>query len=344
MSGKNEGSIRKLQFTGKSSYSLNVPKEWVEALGLKAQDPLLVMEEGYSLKVIPLKARGSGGHEIDLVTDGSRLDRDVRKAISAYLAGCEVIRVLPIGGRLGLDFKNKFKENITSRLIGFEVTEDSLKELTFQALVASPQLDIFAVVRRMYMISSNMLQESVSSFLRGDSEEAGSVLKADDDVDRFHFYAVRTLNQAVDNPTLLKEISLNYRSEALMTKTILKSVERVADHSVSIAVLGGVAGRVSIDDESLITERLVKAQKAYEAAVSSFLKLDESAAEDVLDECAELKREDSRQEPTEGRWTGLVLEHLRRVSDYSADISEAVVDMMVARRMRKEATVRTSKE
>lgn len=339
MNKNEEGSIRKLQFTGKSSYSLNVPKDWVEAAGLKAQDPLLVTEEGPSLKVTPLKSRNLTGHEIDLMTDGSRLDRDVRKAISAYLAGCEVIRVLPKGGRLGLEFKNRFKENVSSRMIGFEVTEDSLKELTFQALVASPQIDMFAIVRRMYMISSNMLQESVSSLVRGDVEEAGSVLKADDDVDRFHFYAIRTLNQAVDNPVLLKDISLMYRSEAVMAKTILKSIERVADHSVSMATLTTVTGRISSRDEDIIRNRLEKAQKLYEGAVSSFLNLNEGAAEDVLDEYASLRQEEASVLIPEGRWTGLVLEHLRRVSDYSADISEAVIDMMVARKMRKEAVV-----
>lgn len=332
---KNQGSIRKIQFTGRSSFSLNLPKSWVEEVGLKPQDSVVVNEEGSSLIITPLRTSEIGGHQIDLFVDSTNLEKGIRKVISAYLAGCEIIRIIPVEGRLGLDYKDGLKDAVTKRTIGFEVTEDSLKELTFQALVARPQIDVFAIVRRMFIIASNMLNDSVASLLNNDIEEAASVIKADDDVDRFHFYAIRTLNQAVENPMLLKDTGLKYRSEAVTAKTILKSIERIADHAVSIASLTGKVSDISDENSEFLRKESSTVSKLFEESISSFLKLDMTSAESILDEYKKSDEERLKEKIRLGPMAGLILEHLHRVADYSSDICEAVIDILVAREMKR---------
>ncbi len=330
-----EGSIRKLQYTGKSSYSVNLPKSWVESLGLKPQDSLVVEEEGSSLRITPLKQSAPLAHQVDFIVSGESTGTIVRRVISAYLAGCETIRILPSSGRLNASFKDELKSKISARMIGFEVIEDSLKELTFQALVTRPQVDIFTLVRRMYFISYNMLQEAVSSIIQKDKEEASSVIKVDDDMDRFHFYGVRTLNQAVDNPSLLKDTGLNYRSEAVMMKTIVKSIERIADHAVAIASLVFSDASISADEADFIKNETAQVSKMYEDSVTSFFKIDGNKAEEALVEHEEAKKRRSQYSRDSKSSFGLVLEHVRRVSDYSADICETVIDLSIARAMRR---------
>jgi phosphate uptake regulator len=330
-----EGSVRKIQFTGKSSFSLNVPKDWVKRVGLRAQDSVVVMEEGNSLVVTPLSRLEARGPQIDLFVDTPDPERGVRRVISAYLTGCEIIRILPRDGRLAVDYKESLKDAVGRRTIGFEVIEDSLKELTFQALVTRPQVDIFAIVRRMYIISSNMLSDGLASLLQGDREEASSVVKADDDVDRFNFYASRALNQAVENHSLLRETGLQYRSEAVTAKTILKSIERVADHAVSIASLTGKVSQIGGVDAERLRDELSTVSRIYEQSVSSFLNMNAIEAEQLLDQHGQLKEGRLRMRNEFGGSAGLVMEHLQRVSDYSADICEAVVDIAVAREMRR---------
>jgi phosphate uptake regulator len=332
---KKEGAIRKIQFTGRSSFSLNLPKSWVEEVGLKPQDSVVVSEEGNSLLITPLRSTDVGGHQVDLLVDSVNVEKGVRKVISAYLAGCEIIRIIPSEGRLGLDYKDSLKMAISRRTIGFEVTEDSLKELTFQALVARPQVDIFATVRRMFIISSNMLNDAVASLLHNDTEEAISVIRADDDVDRFNFFAIRTLNQAVENPTLLRDTGLRYRSEAVMAKTILKSIERIADHAVSIASLAGKIPQLGEREAEKIRKESSEVSKVYEDSISSFLKLDMGAAENLLEEYKGSDEERLLSKIELGPSAGLILEHLHRVADYSSDICEAVIDIVVAREMKR---------
>jgi hypothetical protein len=53
--GKNE-ETRKIQFTGKSSYIVSLPKEWVIDMGLKQGDQVAVVRQGVSnLQIVPLK-------------------------------------------------------------------------------------------------------------------------------------------------------------------------------------------------------------------------------------------------------------------------------------------------
>jgi len=47
------GETRKIQFTGKSTYIVSLPKKWVNSLGLKAGSPILITQQDSSLILTP---------------------------------------------------------------------------------------------------------------------------------------------------------------------------------------------------------------------------------------------------------------------------------------------------
>ena len=50
------GDTRKIQFTGKSSYIISLPKQWVVDLGLKQGDQIRIVRKGSStLELYPPK-------------------------------------------------------------------------------------------------------------------------------------------------------------------------------------------------------------------------------------------------------------------------------------------------
>lgn len=52
----NNEEMRKIQFTGKSSYIVSLPKEWVMDLGLKQGDQVTIVRQGTStLQITPSK-------------------------------------------------------------------------------------------------------------------------------------------------------------------------------------------------------------------------------------------------------------------------------------------------
>ena len=51
-----QGETRKIQFTGKSSYIVSLPKQWINELGLKQGDQIRMVRKGSStLGTIPAK-------------------------------------------------------------------------------------------------------------------------------------------------------------------------------------------------------------------------------------------------------------------------------------------------
>ena len=82
-----EEETRKIQFTGKSTYIVSLPKKWVGDLGLKKGDQILVQRKGTSsLQIVPYNTRTKRESEIaTLEIDPEEQPSSVeRKLIALY--------------------------------------------------------------------------------------------------------------------------------------------------------------------------------------------------------------------------------------------------------------------
>ena len=87
---------RKLQITGGSTYVLSLPKRWVTQSGLEKGSPLLVrQEEDGSLAVLPPELGKLEKTEEALirVSPEDSSDAIIRKAVSVYLLGYNIVRI-----------------------------------------------------------------------------------------------------------------------------------------------------------------------------------------------------------------------------------------------------------
>ena len=87
---------RRIQFTGKSSYIVSLPKQWVMELGLKQGDQITITREGKSsLKMLPSKEHAKSSQIEEAILEIARDDDNatiVRKLISLYFLGYKTIR------------------------------------------------------------------------------------------------------------------------------------------------------------------------------------------------------------------------------------------------------------
>ena len=91
--GSKNSEVRKIQFTGRSTYILSLPKKWLTEMHLKAGDPVVIIREANnSLSILPEPRRGrtsaSGGYSDEVTAivlqneDSASLKR---KVVSIYL-------------------------------------------------------------------------------------------------------------------------------------------------------------------------------------------------------------------------------------------------------------------
>ena len=351
-SGKAPDEVRKLQFSGKSSYVLALPKKWVEEMSLGAGDQVVVKRQGdTSLVITPKSVRitGSKTEVLIEITQDEKPYSIARRLISVYLLGYNAIRVNGKDGALSTAQRAAVKETMRRHLIGTETIADSAQGVTLQVLLSYPELDVKTVMKRMFLIAASMHRDAMNALKNLDKDAAAGIIKTDDEVDRFSLYAIRQLNIAVQNEFVLKEIGLDTRRDCLDYRLIVKSVERVADHATKIAE--GIESLELPLNTSLVTmvsEMSDFAVDLFEEAGLALFKGDYHAADKVVEDArraADMQKQllnalEKVKSPGSSPVWPLIIEDVRRTADYSADVAEIVINMVTERAVTKEETVK----
>jgi len=116
---------RKIQFTGKSTYIISLPKKWITDLGLKQGDQVSVGRKGISsLHVTPYNTRkkdqtDTATIEIEPKEETSTV---VRKLVSLYFLHFKTISIKPRVGRIMQSQRIGIRNDVKKILMGAEIT------------------------------------------------------------------------------------------------------------------------------------------------------------------------------------------------------------------------------
>jgi phosphate uptake regulator len=341
------GEVRKIQFTGRSTYIISLPKRWMEEMHLKSGDQVdIVREANNTLSIMHHNERTSNliNEATALVLYDDSVDSLKRKIISVYLAGYNIMHLKSKTGRINPAQRDAVREVVRRNLVGTEIIADSSDEITIQVLLTLPELSVNTAVRRMFLIASSMHKDAMASLAELNYELAKEVLKSDDEVDRFSLYILRNLVVATQNERILREIGLKSPADCLSYRVAVKSIERIADHSY------GIADKCLKIEEKIPKDAYQKIEKMSNLAlgtlsdsVEAFLRRDYTMADSVVNKAKSIrslendiisfinKEEEEkiiRIEPvnTDIR---LILEDIRRTAEHASDIAEAAMNQTI---------------
>jgi phosphate uptake regulator len=344
---RTQEETRKIQFTGKSSYIVSLPKKWVEEIGLKPGDAVAVIRQGNSLlQIAPSKKHfGKTSLEASIEVGGNDgQDGAIRKLIALYILGFNVINIGAKDGRLQTKQREAVKSAVRKILMGAEITADSTDGMTVQVLINMVELSVDAAFKRMLLITKSMLKDAVLALREGNTDLANEVIKSDDEVDRFSFYIIRQLNIAIQNEYLLSDMGLLNPRDCLGYRSVVKSVERTADHAANIAeeVLE-IKGRIDDNIVNRITNMSNFALEVLDDACLSLFKRDYVEAENAVEKANRiegLERQIIKDLQNLGNASDLyrvkfVTENVRRIAEYASDIGEIVLNMTVEQMLKR---------
>src|SRR5919112_879584 len=339
--GSEHREIRKVQFTGKSTYILSLPKRWIEEMQLKSGDQVaLIRETDNSLSILPFIGGGlrESLNEVTaevLPDDSSNTVK--RKVVSMYLAGYDIIHLkLKSNSRINPALRDGIREVVRRNLIGTEIIADASDNITLQVLLSMPELSISTAIRRMYLIASSMHKDAMLALGELNYDLAKEVIKSDDEVDRFSLYILRNLVIAMQNGRMLREMGLENPSDCLSYRVAAKSIERVADHAC------GIADRAIKLKEKIPEKSLQKIEKMSHLALTVFgnsvealLRRDYQLADKTVETAENIRTlEDDALTTLEKESNGvhdpanirLALENIRRTAEYASDIAEVAIN------------------
>ena len=341
---------RKIQFTGKSSYIVSLPKQWIMELGLKQGDQIRMIRKGSStLELYPPKfeSRIPKKEEAVIEIDGEEeASSIVRKLISLYFLGFKTINVKPKNYRLNPSQRNTVKEAVKRMLMGSEIISDSSSGITIQVLVNLLELSVDGAFKRMIHLAKSMSSDAILAVKENNLDLAQEVINTDDEVDRFGFYIIRQLKIAIQNEHMLKEMGFRNARNCLGYRLVVKNIERTGDHAAFIAK------DLLEFKKSIKKEVLEKLQDMNEFCLSmlddsclALFKEDYMQAEKTIEKINDIVKYEKKVRDTsrllkddeEIYRVRRMTENIRRVSEYASDIAEIVLNMNIEKTLKKSA-------
>ncbi len=339
---------RKIQFTGKSSYIVSLPKQWIIDLGLKQGDQIrMVRKDSSTLELFPPKFESRSQKKEEAIIEINSEEKAssiVRKLISLYFLGFKTINVKSKDGRLSPAQRNTVKEAVKRMLMGSEIISDSSSGITVQVLVNLLELSVDGAFKRMIHLAKSMSSDAILAVKENNLDLAQEVINTDDEVDRFGFYIIRQLKIAIQNEHMLKEMGFRNPRNCLGYRLVVKNIERTGDHAAFIAK------DLLEFKKSVKKEILQKLQDMNEFCLSvlddaclSLFKEDYSQAEITIEKTNDIAKFEKRvreaskslKDDEEIYRVRRMTENIRRISEYASDIAEIVINMNIEKTIKK---------
>ncbi|HXX98935.1 MAG TPA: phosphate uptake regulator PhoU, partial [Candidatus Bathyarchaeia archaeon] len=217
-----------------------------------------------------------------------------------------------------------------------------------------PDLSVNAAVRRMFLISTDMYTDAMTSLAVQNHELATTVIRSDDEIDRFSLYVLRNLMIAIRKESTLAEIGLKSISDCLSYRVVVRSIERVADHAAGIAnkclkITEKIPEEVFQKIDNMSRFSLVLLNDSVEAflrrdyyladKIGDKVEVVRSLENDIIRSLDKVKTSISGRNESITVNIKLILEDIRRTAEHASDIAEAAMNETVS-----EVTVKLSTE
>ncbi|MFH1055007.1 MAG: phosphate uptake regulator PhoU [Candidatus Altiarchaeota archaeon] len=329
---------RKVQKTGGASYSITLPKDWVESRGVKKNDRLeLYAQPDGTLLVttISVKRQLQPTKEFDVDSINEPLFL-FRLLVGAYIAGYTTIKLK--SKRRMPPFVRTVVRDFTRRTISQEVIEETDTSIVIKDLLNPVELPFDNTLKRMHNIVRGMHEDAIRALETGNLRTAEEVISRDNDVNRLNWLVEHQYNLILGDISLPEKMGVTVR---MATDYFLMSriMERIGDHAVRIAKnIQNVTGK---DVDRKIISNIKSASglslNIFSNSIKSFFEKDAKASNTNIEAvkeleslCEKINTQALKQSGEVAVSIGYIAESIRRVGEYSSNISENVIDHIVA--------------
>lgn len=268
---------RKLQHIKGGSFTLSLPKEWVEKRKLQQGEEIAVIEEeDGSLHLHPIKMERQEPPEVILDLENFPEIRALEYCIGTYyIQGSNKISIKS-KKMIPADVKKRLRR-LRMDLPGVEVVEERADAISFQVIIDPAAFLLASLIEKTSSFSLHLQDDAVESVLNSDFQLAKEVMERSKEALRHYRMTIRQVALASFRKAIAKKVGVKSCRECVTFALIARDLNRLVYHSSSIArqflTLEG-KGKISreilhmIDDISGIVHGMQR------DAVQAFLKKD----------------------------------------------------------------------
>jgi phosphate uptake regulator len=349
---------RRVQCTGRGSYIISLPKEWVEDIGLKRGSEIAFnLEPDSTLMLVPRKIMEKEGRE-----DGSKpkeyfinvdpkepLQSTIRMIRALYAIGADIIRVHFKTSQEASKYKNDIKNLSRDNFLGSEIIDETQNEITLQILIRHSEFPIEKAVRRMAIVALAANRDAIEALNDKSNALFDSVINAHNDVNRLGLYIIRQLKHGIER-NLYRELGFKTPKEFLLYRIAVNDIENIGDNAMNLINHLGALQKLINDqtlfikypiDEEIYNQLIdfsVQAHQIYDDAIKALFKRDYKDAERLIskrESLVPLENElimlmsSKKIDPNIISVLRLIFDNCRRVLDYSRNMAELTLNRTV---------------
>lgn len=264
-------NIRTLVKAGEASFTVSLPKNWIEKNKLKKGDKVYITEKNdqeLSITNSLIKEKYEDEKkEIIINIDGKELDTVQREITSAYLNNFNTIKI--IGNSLASKTKN-IRETLHD-FVALEIAEQTSNSIVAKDLLNLKEISVEKTVKRMDMIIRTMLNDA----LKEENEMKETIHFRDYDVNRMYFLLVRLMKNAINNKRAAQEFNLE-NEQILVYWYLTINLENLADYIKTLTFR-----KMTKKENELIEKTLKDISSTYEETMNAFYKKDKKSADAI---------------------------------------------------------------
>jgi len=327
--------VRKLQFTGGATYTLSLPKVWVQSHGLESRDGVQIdWRPSGALRLTPFDIL-EDVKRISLSTknipDGALLDH----LMGAYLSGTDRI-IIKHGDEEGRTIKRVVRTFQRSTR-GFEIEDESDNSITLITLLNAGELPMRSSLNQMYMQLNSLVRDTLDVLSGEDIELIEDYEEREREIDSLRFLIERQAGITLDSYKVAERLNLG-RRQAVEYANLSRSLERMADHTHQMARLAiEDAGNTSLEANSVPLNQIPVWQEAIRALMINIRTRDAEEIENArnsLKSAQNVLKEHERNlwsaqgDAKEILFEDHISESIRRLCAYARDFGETLLNML----------------
>jgi phosphate uptake regulator len=350
---------RRVQCTGRGSYIISLPKEWVRDVELKKGSEIdFNVQPDSSLTLVPRKLKEKYEEDGDAKLKEYYINVDVaeedlqstlRMIKALYVISADIIRVHFKGAEDVAKCKTIVKNFARDTLLGAEIIDETPDEIALQILINHSEFPIEKAVRRMVIVALSANRDAILALKNRNKELFQNVINAHHDANRLALYAVRQLKFGIER-NLFRELGFRTPKEFLLYRIIVKDITNIAENAINI-INNLATFQKQIDDQVLFVKEPIDeevysqllnfnsvAHQLFEEATKAMFKRAYNDAEKIIAKGGsfvtletELIRlmSSKKLDPNVAAILRLMLDSSRRILDYGQDIAELTLNRTV---------------
>ncbi len=347
---------RRVQSTGRGSYIISLPKDWVKDTGLKRGSEIAFgVQPDSSLILVPRKLRETGFEESKqkeycVNADPKEEPQSTLRMIKAlYAIGADIIHIRFKSAEDAEEYRNETKNFIRDTFLGSEIIDETDDEITVQILIKHSEFPIEKAVRRMAIVALSANKDAIAALKNRSTTLFDSVINAHNDVNRLGLYIVRQLKYGIER-NLYRELGFRTPKEFLLFRITVNDIQNIGENAMNIINNLGAFQKL-IDDETLFVKDPIDEEifaqlmhfnhlghQLFEDAVKAMFKREYKDAEKLIERresFAALENElimlmsSKKLDPNVASILRLIFDSSRRIMDYGQNMAELTLNRTV---------------